>query len=167
MTSTSIIEHLEARSFSFANKFWQKTGSIVECPPGTWCKPYQGAPPDWAALVCCPNCKVPAAISSLVHKIDDRGKLILKENAREVWTCPKCQLTLNALLNAWGKQTLFGIAFEQAGKPKMIYKHADTVREAKREFTKSYPMADIRIVAIGQVLGYYNDESKDSNEVFV
>jgi hypothetical protein len=158
-TQSSVIETV--RSFSFASKHWTKTGDIIECPPGTWSKPYNGSPPDWAALVCCPNCKEPAAISALIHKIDYRGKL------DKEWTCPKCKLTLNALLNAWGKQTLFGIAYEKAGTPKMIYKHADSVSIAKREFTMAYPMADIRIVAIGQVLGYYNDESKSDGTLFV
>jgi hypothetical protein len=155
MTTSSIIETV--RSFSFANKFWQKTGNIVECPPGTWCKPFQGAAPDWCALVCCPGCKQPAAISALIHKIDYRGKL------NNEWTCPKaaCKLTLNALLNGWGKQTLFGIAYEDADKPKMVYKHADDMHEARREFTRAYPMKDIRIVAIGQVLGYYSEDRDD------
>jgi hypothetical protein len=154
-TQSSIIEHV--RSFSFANKHWNKTGDMIECPPGTWCKPYAGSPPDWAALVCCPNCKAPAAISALIHKIDYRGRL------DKEWTCPKaaCQLTLNALLNAWGKQTLFGVAYEEAGKPKMIYKHADTMQEARREFLRAYPMVDIHIVAIGQVLGYYSEDRDD------
>jgi hypothetical protein len=153
MTTTSVIEHI--RSFSFQNKFWQKTGSIIECPPGTWCKPYNGAPPDWAALVCCPNCKVPAAISALIHKIDHRGKL------NKEWTCPKCKLTLNALLNGWGKQTLFAVAYEQNGKPRIIVKSGDDAKEVRREFIQAYPQKDIRIVAIGEVLGYYSEDRDD------
>jgi len=153
MNSASVIETV--RSFSFAHTPWRKSGDMVECPPGTWSKPYDGSPPDWAALVCCPNCKQPAAISALIHKIDWRGKL------NKEWTCPKCQLTLNALLNAWGKQTLFGIAYEDNGKPKMTYKHADNMHEARKEFTQAYPMKHIRIVAIGQVLGYYSEDRDD------
>lgn len=158
MTTSSVIE--EVRSFSFANKHWTKTGDILECPPGTWCKPYEGSPPDWAALVCCPNCRVPAAISALIHKIDYRGRL------NKEWTCPKCKLTLRAMLNAWGKQILFGIAYEEktgkeTWKAKMIYKHADDMQEARREFTRAYPMQGIRIVAIGQVLGYYSEDRDD------
>jgi hypothetical protein len=161
MTTSSVIETV--RSFSFANKHWTKTGDIIECPPGTWCKPYEGSPPDWCALVCCPNCKQPAAISALIHKIDYRGRLFHPMDQKRVkeWTCPKCKLTLRALLNAWGKQTLFGIAFEQVGKPKMIYKHADDSQEAEREFHQAYPMKNIRIVAIGQVLGYYSEDKDD------
>jgi hypothetical protein len=162
MTSaSSIIE--QVRSFSFALRNWRKTSDIIECPPGTWSKPYDGSPPDWCALVCCPNCRNPAAISALIHKVDWRGKL------NKEWTCPKCKLTLNTLLNAWGKQTLFGIAYEErtlvgkeeSWKPKMIYKHADDGVEARKEFTRAYPMKGIRIVAIGQVLGYYSEDRDD------
>lgn len=143
------------RSFSFQNKFWNKTGNVVECPPGTWCKPYKGAPPDWAALYCCPNCKQPSAISALVHKIDARGKL------NKELTCPKCKWTANAILNSWGKQTLYAIAYEQNEKPRVIIKSGDSVQEVKREFVMAYPQKDIRIVAIGEVLGYYSEDRDD------
>ena len=131
MTASSVVEHV--RKFSFARQPWKKSGDMIECPPGTWDKPYASSPPDWAALVCCPNCKVPAAISALIHKIDWRGKL------NKEWTCPKCQLTLDALLNAWGNETLFAVAFEDNGVPKVIVKHGENVHKVRREFKMRRP----------------------------
>ena len=146
----SIVQNI--KKFAFARAEWKNEGAAYDAPPGTWTKPMMGMPKDWLAVVCCPNCHKPGAISTRNNKVDYRG------NADRDYECPHCTFVAKVHLSKWGEETLYCVAYH--GKPGLLYMHANNEEECRRNFRAS-GRGISKIIAIGPVIGYYGTEKND------
>jgi len=148
---------------------WSFDHGRITSAPGTWCKPPEGAPKDFLALVCCPKCKGVCVISSRVHTVSFEGRVRVTgaDLGRGTFICkyrayPKdrpCDLNRDLYLDKYSIKPLYAVAIERIlpnGRvnPEIWYCHATTEVEARQHIGAGH----YRVVAVGPAIGYLADD---------
>lgn len=151
---------LVINAYVFRYEKWITEGSeedgtlSVKGIPGTWDFPHwEQLKPVVHALVCCPNCHQVNVLLKRVTSVDRIGHLdphfactyVDSEQRR-------CEFHRDSYLDEWNSgQFLYALSYHSKQGIRIIYTHANSMRDAARAFP-NIPQNDI--IAIGRAVGF-------------
>lgn len=166
MTIQQVVNNIK-----FGFEHWPVQGANISPIPGTWTLPPPKAkrilPPSTRALLSCPNCGTACILLNSQLEED----LVEHTASVERWQCSHCKFVCNPTLLQFDRRKLYCAAFERFlpnGTVEGIkeYYHGIDKDDVLLQFNQGHPETNIKIVAIGVVIGYFVDDDK-GNELHV
>lgn len=122
----------------------------------TWSPKPKFLPDNFLALVGCPKCGMPSALSKDIHEIDRLGKVTPSFICKFIVDGRVCNFNRTLYLDEWSKKPLYCCVVLERGKVEKYYVNAETQAEARVELGDG----PYKVIAIGRAIALFVNDKK-------